>query len=191
MLRTACYKLSQKHPPLRIFIPKSDHPLRFHLLDNIRILVDHSAERNWLSALHQDMSSPFKYGKNPLWRVTRLPNAELNLTNSDYKYQCVIIMGIDQAIADVLSFLLVVGDLMKYICSNMEDGNISGDVQSQPLPENMEVSQGLNKGQYFTHISIYYALQKIPSLCQPLSKMVRKPDQYRRTSVVNFLKAEE
>ena len=46
----------------------------------------------------------------------------------------------------------------------------SGDVQSQPLPENMEVSQGLKKGQYFTHRSIYYALQKIPSLCQPLLK---------------------
>ena len=39
----------------------------------------------------------------------------------------------------------------------MENDNVSGEVQSQPLPENMEVSQGLYKGQSFTSSLIYYA----------------------------------
>ena len=191
ILRTACYKLSQKHPLLRMYVPKSDHPLRFHHLDNIGIKVQQSPERNWLSELYHDLSSPFKYGKNPLWRVTLLPDADLNLTNSDYKYQCVVIIGIDHAIADGLSFFFMVGELMTYICSIMENDNVSGDVQSQPLPENMEVSQGLYKGQTFIRSLLYYSLKKIPALCQPLLKMVRMPDQYRHTSVVNFLKDEE
>ena len=188
----ACYKLSQKHPLLRMYIPKSDHPLRFHHLDNIGIKVQQSPERNWLSALSQDLSSPFKYGKNPLWRVTLLPDAELNLTNAEYKYQCVVIIGIDHAIADGLAFFFMVGELMTYICSIMENDNVSGEVQSQPLPENMEVSQGLCKGQSFARSLLYYAAKKIPSLCQPLLQIMGpKPSQYSHTSVVNFLKEEE
>ena len=174
-----------------MYIPKSDHPLRFHPLDDIEIKVRQSPERSWLSALHQDLSSPFKYGKNPLWRVTLLPDAELNLTNSEYKYQCVVIIGIDHAIADGLAFFFMIRELMTYICSIMRNDNISGDVQSQPLPENMEVSQGLYKRQTFTRSLLFYALKKIPFLCQPLLKMVRMPDQYRHTSIVNFLKEEE
>ena len=192
IIRTACYQLSQKHPLLRMYIPKSDHPLRFHPLDNIGIKVQQSPERNWLSALNQDLSSPFKYGKNPLWRVTLLPDAELNLTNAEYKYQCVVIIGIDHAIADGLAFFFIVGQLMTYICSIMENDDISGEVQSQPLPENMEVSQDLYKGQSFARSLLYYAAKKIPSLCQPLIKIVGpKPSQYSHTSVVNFLKDEE
>ena len=57
--------------------------------------------------------------------------------------------------------LLFVEELMTYICSIMENDNVFGDVQSQPSPENMEVSKGLYKGKTFTRSLIYYVVKKL------------------------------
>ena len=191
IIEKACYKVAQKHPLLRMYIPESDRPLRFQKLDTIGIEVQHCHEKDLLSALHQDLRCPFKYGKNPLWRVTCLPHAEPIITNSDYKYQCVLLIAIDHAVGDFLSFVMMVGDFIKFISSIMGNNNLSDDVKSHPLPLSLEDSQHFYKRLSCAGRLLHYVATKMPALCIPLLKMASTPKHFCHPSVVSFLREEE
>ena len=192
IIRKASYQVSQKHPLLRMCISKSDHPLRFHPLDDIGIKVQETTERSWVSAFDKELSSSFKYSDDPLWRILYCPDVNEKFTTSDYKYQCVLIVSIDHAIGDALSFTMMVGDLMTNIQSTMKNHTLSDDIQSQPLPSSVEVSQDMYTRLTYTDRLIHFVARKNPNLCRCIVNMLApKTSQYRHSSVVNFLRKEE